>query len=125
LPIEGEDVVAEYAKGMESIVSTLKELETRASAAPWEAQGSEVPGATSEADAELIAFSRNELPKVLEFVEKAMTVAERANELLVNAYSLPADEKGMHFNSEDAIKLQWALRSIGIGDDSGEPCFTV
>lgn len=115
----------ENTGGLKSVVSKLRELEARASAAPWGAEGNEVPEAKSAADAELIAFSRNELPRALEFLERAMEVAERANALLVNAYSLPADELGVRLNSEDAVKLQWALRNVGIGDDSGEPCFTV
>jgi hypothetical protein len=54
-----------------------------------------------------------------------MEVAERANALLVNTYSLPADELGVRLNSEDAVKLQWVLRNVGIADDSGEPRFAV
>lgn len=115
----------ETSDQLKGVVSKLKELEARASAAPWTAEGVEVPLARTEADAELIAFSRNELAGIVDFLEKALEVAERANDLLVHAYSLPADEKGMRFNSEDAVKLQWALRGVGIGDDSGEPRFVV
>lgn len=110
---------------LKGVVSKLKELEARASSAPWEAEGSEVPLASTEADADLIAFTRNQLPGIVDFLEKAMEVAERANALLVHAYSLPADEKGMRFASEDAVKLQWALREVGIGEDPGGPRFTV
>lgn len=56
---------------------------------------------------------------------RIVDVAEKAYTLLVNAYSAPGDEHGVRLKSEDAVRLQWALRQIGVGDDSGEPCFTV
>ena len=120
-----EEVVFDSTGGMSSVISKLRELECQASTVPWKAQGNEVPKAKSAADASLIAFSRNELSRVLDFLEGAMEVAERANVLLVNAYSLPADELGVRLNSEDAVKLQWALRNVGVGNDSGESPFTV
>lgn len=84
----------------------------------------ELAGDTESADEAMIAAFRNDLPRLLDFVEKSAAVAERAHELLANAYSTQ-DAEGIRINSEDAVKLQWALRSIGVGDDSGEPCFTV
>jgi hypothetical protein len=78
-----------------------------------------------ESSAGGVDVSRDDLERVLTFAEKTLAVAESAQTLLVNSYSLPDDEKGVRFLSEDAVRLQWALREIGIGDDSGEPCFTV
>ncbi len=78
----------------------------------------------ASADDEIIAAFRNDVPRVLEFLEKSMDVAEKAQELLANAYSTQ-DADGIRVQSADAVKLQWALRAVGIGDDSGEPCFTV
>jgi hypothetical protein len=78
-----------------------------------------------ESGTDEIGVSRDDLERVLAFAEKTMAVAESAQTLLVNSYSLPDDDKGVRFLSEDAVRLQWALREIGIGDDSGEPCFTV
>lgn len=72
-----------------------------------------------------VSLSRPDLDRLLVFLDKAVEAAERANTLLVNAYSEPGDEKGVRLVSEDAVRLQWALREIGVGDDSGEPCFTV
>lgn len=74
---------------------------------------------------ETVSLPKADLDRLLAFIDKAVEAAERANTLLVNAYSAPGDEKGIRFLSEDAVRLQWALREIGIGDDSGEPCFTV
>ena len=73
-------------------------------------------------DAELAAFARNELPELIAFTEKALELATRANDLLANAYA-SQDSDGICMNSEDAVKLQWSLRSLGLGDDAGEPCF--
>ncbi len=81
-------------------------------------------GDSACADHEIIAAFRNDVPRVLEFVEKSVDIAEKAHELLANAYST-RDADGIRIQSEDAVKLQWALRAIGVGDDSGEPCFTV
>ena len=78
-----------------------------------------------DAGAEGVTVRAEDVARVVSFVEKALAAAERANELLVNAFSLPGDEGGIRFLSQDAVKLQWALKEIGIGDDSGEPCFTV
>ena len=78
----------------------------------------------ASADDESIAAFRNDMPRVLEFLEKTVDVAEKAHELLANAYSTQ-DASGIRIQSEDAVKLQWALRAVGIGDDSDEPCFTV
>ena len=96
------------AQPVADVVARLKELVSDADAA----------------DAEVIAAFRHDVPRVLEFVEKSVRVAERAHELLANAYSTQ-DAEGVRINSEDAVKLQWALREVGVGDDSGEPCFTV
>ena len=68
---------------------------------------------------------RSDAARVLAFLEKSMDAAEKAQAVLENAYSVPGDSEGIRIQSEDAVKLQWALRSIGIGDDSGQPCFTV
>ena len=76
------------------------------------------------ADEEILLAFRNDLPRVLDFVEKSVEVAEKARELLAHAYSTQ-DAGGIRIQSEDAVKLQWALREVGVGDDSGEPCFTV
>ena len=76
-------------------------------------------------DADLVEAFRSDVLQVLDFLEKSLEVAEKAKGLLENAYSLPDDGRGIRIQSEDAVKLQWALRAIGIGDDSGEPCFTV
>lgn len=56
---------------------------------------------------------------------RLVDVAEKAHALLLNAYSAPGDEHGVRLKSEDAVRLQWALRQVGVGDDSGQPCFTV
>jgi hypothetical protein len=72
-----------------------------------------------------VSLPSEDVARVVSFVEKALAAAERANELLVHAYSLPGDEGGIRFLSQDAVKLQWALKEIGIGDDSGRPSFTV
>jgi hypothetical protein len=72
-----------------------------------------------------ISVSRVDLERVLTFVEKGVAVAENAHTLLTHSYSMPDDDRGVRFLSEDAVKLQWALREIGIGDDSGQPCFTI
>ncbi len=84
----------------------------------------ELAGDSTSADHEIIAAFRNDVPRVIEFLEKSADVAEKAHELLANAYSA-RDADGIRIQSEDAVKLQWALRAIGVGDDSGEPCFTV
>ena len=92
------------------LVSRLKELSADAEA--------------SEAD--LAAAFRSDVPRLLEFLEKTMEVGEKAQEMLVKAYSRPNDGgHGIRIQSEDAVKLQWALRAIGIGDDAAEPRFTV
>lgn len=88
------------------------------------AQLKELAGDSASADDAMIAAFRNELPRVLDFVEKSVEVAEKAHELLANAYSTQ-DAEGIRIQSEDAVKLQWALRAVGVGDDSGQPCFTV
>lgn len=67
---------------------------------------------------------KDDVPRLLDFVEKSVDVAEKAHALLANAYSTQ-DAEGIRINSEDAVKLQWALREVGIGDDSGEPCFSL
>ena len=72
-----------------------------------------------------VSLPKADLDRLLAFLDKAVEAAERANTLLVNAYSEPGDERGIRLVSEDAVRLQWALREIGVGDDSGEPCFTV
>ncbi len=95
-------------KPVSEIVSQLKAL---------------VGDSASTNDKVLLAF-RNDLPRVLDFVEKSVEVAEKAHELLANAYSTH-DAEGIRIQSADAVKLQWALRAVGVGDDSGEPCFTV
>lgn len=77
------------------------------------------------AGSEKVTLDGTDLARLLEFVEKAISVAERANTLLVNAFSMQGDERGVRMLSEDAVKLQWALREIGIGDDSEQPRFTV
>lgn len=79
----------------------------------------------SSVEREPVDLSREDLRRLLTFAEKTMAVAETAHALLSNSYSLPDDESGIRFLSEDAVRLQWALREIGVGDDSGEPCFTV
>lgn len=95
-------------KPVSKVVSQLKELASDGAAA----------------DEAILAAFKNDLPRVLDFVEKSVDVAEKAHELLANAYSTQ-DSEGIRIQSEDAVKLQWALREIGVGDDSGEPCFTV
>ncbi len=95
-------------KPVSEIVSHLKEL----------------AGDSTSADHEIIAAFRNDVPRVLEFLEKSVDVAEKAQELLANSYSTQ-DADGVRVQSEDAVKLQWALRAVGVGDDSGEPGFTV
>ncbi len=95
-------------KPVSEIVSHLKEL----------------AGDSTSADHEIIAAFRNDVPRVLEFVEKSVDIAEKAHELLANAYSTQ-DADGIRIQSEDAVKLQWSLRAMGVGDDSGEPRFTV
>ena len=95
-------------KSVSEVVSQLKELASD----------------SASANEEMIAAFRNDLPRVLDFVEKSVEVAEKAHELLANAYSTQ-DAGGIRIQSEDAVKLQWALRAVGVGDDSGEPCFTV
>lgn len=95
-------------KPVSEIVSQLKEL-----------------AADSEsADDVIVAAFRNDVPRLLEFVDKSVEVAEKAHALLASAYST-RDSEGIRIQSEDAVKLQWALRAVGVGDDSGEPCFTV
>jgi hypothetical protein len=95
--------------GMRELVSRLRALES-----------------TTNGEAEVgVTLDAGDLERLLDFVEKAVAAAETANMLLVHSYSLPDDERGVRFLSEDAVKLQWALREIGIGDDSGQPCFTV
>lgn len=79
---------------------------------------------SSSANEEILAAFRNDLPRVLDFAEKSVEVAAKAHELLANAYSTQ-DAEGIRIQSEDAVKLQWALREVGVGDDSGQPCFTV
>lgn len=74
---------------------------------------------------EEVVLAPADVERLVGFVEKSVAAAERANELLANAYSLPGDEGGIRFRSQDAVRLQWALKEIGIGDDAGEPCFTV
>jgi len=69
-------------------------------------------------DGDTVTLSREEATLLID-------VADRAYELLINAYSSPGDEQGVRMKSEDAVRLQWALRQIGIGDDTGQPCFTV
>jgi hypothetical protein len=78
-----------------------------------------------DASAGSVSMPGEDVARLVGFVEKALAAAERANELLVNAYSLPGDEGGIRFLSQDAVKLQWALKEIGIGDDSEKPSFTV
>ena len=73
-------------------------------------------------DARLAAFARSELPELVVFTEKALELAQRANDLLANAYS-SQDADGIRLNSEDAVKLQWSLQSLGLGGNAGEPCF--
>jgi hypothetical protein len=75
-------------------------------------------GLTDDGGDATITLTREEATHVLD-------VAEKAYALLVNAYSAPGDELGVRLKSEDAVRLQWALRQIGVGDDSGQPCFTV
>ena len=84
----------------------------------------ELAADNESADDAIVAAFRNDLPRVLEFVEKSVEVAEKAHALLANAYSTQ-DAEGIRIQSEDAVKLQWALRAVGVGDDSGEPCFPV
>ena len=79
---------------------------------------------TSSANEEILVAFRNDLPRVLDFAEKSVEVAAKAHALLANAYSTQ-DAEGIRIQSEDAVKLQWALREVGVGDDSGQPCFTV
>ena len=95
-------------KPISEIVSQLKKL----------------AGNSACTDDEIIAAFRNDVPRALEFLEKSADVAEKAQELLANAYSTQ-DADGIRVQSADAVKLQWALRAVGIGDDSGEPGFTV
>ena len=95
-------------KPVSEIVSHLKEL----------------AGDSTSTDHEIIAAFRNDVPRVLEFLEKSADVAEKAHELLANAYSTQ-DADGIRVQSQDAVKLQWALRAVGVGDDSGKPCVTV
>jgi len=102
--------VSGEVKTVSELVSRLKELSTDAEA--------------SEAD--LAAAFRSDVPRLLELLDKAMEVGEKAQEMLVKAYSLPDDGgHGIRIQSEDAVKLQWALRAIGIGDDAGESGFKV
>jgi hypothetical protein len=95
-------------KSVSEVVSQLKQLS----------------GDSASENEAIIAAFRNDLPRVLDFVEKSVEVADKAHELLANAYSTQ-DAAGIRIQSEDAVKLQWALRAVGVGDDSGEPCFTV
>lgn len=85
----------------------------------------ELAASDSASDAELMEAFRNDVPRVLDFIEKSVEVAERAHELLANAFSSPDDAQGIRIQSEDAVKLQWALRGVGYGDDAGESTFTV
>jgi Holliday junction resolvase len=101
--------VLEGKGGVRELVNRLKELDAE----------------VSDAGREEVTLDREDVERLVDFVEKAVAAAERANELLVHSYSMPDDERGVRFISEDAVKLQWALREIGIGDDSGQPCFTV
>jgi hypothetical protein len=96
-------------EGVRELVSRLKAL-----ASTVENEGEET-----------VTLDPGDLGRLLDFVEKAVAAAEKAHTLLVHSYSLPDDERGVRYLSEDAVKLQWALREIGIGDDSGQPCFTV
>lgn len=102
-------MVLEGEGGVRELVGRLKAVESMAAGAGLEE----------------VTLARNELQRLLDFVEKAVAVAEKANGLLVNSYSMPDDQRGIRFLSEDAVKLQWALREIGIRDDSGQPCFTI
>jgi hypothetical protein len=62
-------------------------------------------------------LSREDLSRLLGFVEKGLEVAESATTLLTNAFSLPDDERGIRIRSEDAVRLQWALREMGLGGE--------
>ncbi len=75
--------------------------------------------AADEAAAETL---RRELSDVADVLEKSLEAATLAHELLTNAYSNPTDSEGIRIQSADAVKLQWALHEIGIGDESS---FTV
>ena len=95
-------------KPVSEVVAQLKEL-----AADGEAT-----------DDAIVAAFRNDLPHVLEFIEKSADVAEKAHELLANSYSTQ-DAEGIRIQSGDAVKLQWALRAVGVGDDADQAGFTV
>lgn len=112
LPIEGDERRTSVLEGKGDVGGLIDRLKALAST-------------PDPARPEKVTLDGPDLAKLLDFVEKAILVAERANTLLVNSYSMPDDERGVRFLSEDAVKLQWALREIGIGDDSGQPCFTV
>ena len=103
--LKGPDGIEELLSRLRSITSTSDRGEARGENAT-------------------VNLDPHDLERLLAFVEKAMVAAEKAQALLANAYSMPDDEHGARFLSEDAVKLQWALREIGIGDDSGQPCFT-
>ena len=52
-------------------------------------------------DDAIVAAFRNDVPRVLDFVEKSVEVATKAHELLANAYSTQ-DSEGIRIQSEDA-----------------------
>jgi hypothetical protein len=72
---------------------------------------------TEGVESEAIRLSREDLSRVLDFVEKGLVVAESASALLANSFSVPDDERGIRFRSEDAVRLQWALREMGLGGE--------
>jgi hypothetical protein len=72
---------------------------------------------TESAESEGIRLSREDLSRLLDFVEKGLGVAESASTLLTNSFSVPDDERGIRFRSEDAVRLQWALHEMGLEGD--------
>ena len=72
-------------------------------------------------DSELANAIRQEVPTVVAFVEKSMEIADKARELLQNAYSTPDDSNGIRIQSGDAVKLQWALHELAARDDDPPP----
>ncbi|MGH9321575.1 MAG: hypothetical protein ACRD21_15300 [Vicinamibacteria bacterium] len=76
----------------------------------------------AESDARI---SPHDLRRLLTLAERGLEVAEQSKALLANAYSMPDDDRGMRFLSQDAVKLQLALREMANGEDSVGSAFTV
>jgi hypothetical protein len=69
------------------------------------------------AESEGIRLSPEDLSRLLAFVENGLKLADSASALLANSFSVPDDERGIRFRSEDAVKLQWALHEMGLEGD--------